>query len=161
MTKYLQITAMVLAGLLLQTTLLPAYLADPFQPNLLIIMVVYLGLKLPHRLGPFAALSLGLLQDCYSGLCLGLHAFSYLCLYIFLAEVSDRLFTDNRLLLVLVVFLATVMGALLNLVMLMVFSVSQGIYASVLPALIPQALVNALAASIFFNLPLPAAEEVR
>ncbi|MBJ6723530.1 rod shape-determining protein MreD [Geomesophilobacter sediminis] len=161
MTKYLKITALVLIALLLQTTLLPAYLVDPFQPNLLIILVVYLGLKLPHRLGPAAALSLGILQDCYSGLCFGLQAFSYLCIYLLLAEISDRLFTDNRLLLVIVVFLATVLNALLNLVMLIVFSVSQGIYASVLPAIIPQALVNALAASILFNLPLPAPEEAR
>jgi rod shape-determining protein MreD len=123
--------------------------------------VVYLGLKFPHRHAPVAALLVGLVQDCFSGLCLGLHAFSYLCIYLLLAEISDRLFTDNRMLLVLVVFVATVVSALFNLVMLMLFSVSQGIYASVLPALLPQALVNALAASIFFNIPLPVVEEPR
>jgi rod shape-determining protein MreD len=142
-------------------TLLPRYLQDPFQPNLIIILVVYLGLKLPHRFAGFAVFCLGILQDSFSGIYLGLHAFSYLCIYTLLSEVADRLYTDNRALLVMVVFLATIVGALLNLLMLVIFSVSKGLYASLLPALIPQALVNALVASLFFSFPLPAAEEAR
>jgi rod shape-determining protein MreD len=159
--QYLKIAGLVLAALLLQMTLLPRYLQDPFQPNLMIILVVYLGLKLPHRFAGLAAFSLGILQDSFSGIYLGLHAFSYLCIYTLLSEVSDRLYTDNRALFVLVVFLATLVSALLNLLMLVVFSVSRGVYASLLPVLIPQALVNALIASLIFNLPLPAGEETR
>ena len=161
MIRYFKIAGWVLAALLLQMTVLPRYLQDPFQPNLIIILVVYLGLKLPHRLAGLAAFSLGIVQDSFSGIYLGLHAFSYLCLYTLLSEVSDRLYTDNRALLVLVVFLATIVCALLNLLMLVIFSVSRGVYASLLPALIPQALVNALVASLFFNFPLPAGEEAR
>lgn len=161
MIRYLKITGWVLAALLLQMTLLPRYLQDPFQPNLLIILVVYLGLKLPHRFAGLAAFSLGILQDSFSGIYLGLHGFSYLCIYTLLSEVADRLYTDNRALFVLVVFLATLASALLNLLMLIIFSVSKGIYASLLPALIPQALVNALVASLFFSFPLPAGEEAR
>ena len=161
MIRYLKIAGWVLAALLLQMTLLPHYLQDPFQPNLLIILVVYLGLKLPHRLGGVAAFSLGLIQDSFSGLYLGLHGFCYLCIYTLLSEISDRLYTDNRALLVLVVFLATIASALLTLLLLVIFSVSKGVYASLLPALIPQALVNALVASLFFNFPLSAGEEAR
>ena len=139
-------------------TLLPRYLLDPFQPNLIIILVVYLGLKAPHRLAGLAAFALGLLQDSFCGMYLGLHAFSYLCIYLLLSELADRLYTDNRLLFVLVVFLATLFSAALNLLMLAVFSVSQGVYASLLPALIPQALVNALIASLFFGVRLPVEE---
>ena len=161
MIQYFKIAGLVLAALLLQMTLLPTYLQDPFQPNLIIIMVVYLGLKLPHRLAGLAAFSLGVLQDSFCGIYLGLHAFSYLCLYTLLSELSDRLYTDNRTLFVLVVFLATLACALLNLLMLGIFSVSKGVYATLLPALIPQALVNALAASLIDMLPLPAGEDVR
>ena len=139
-------------------TLLPRYLLDPFQPNLIIVLVVYLGLKMPHRLAGVAAFGLGLLQDSFSGIYLGLHAFSYLCIYTLLSELADRLYTDNRALFVLVVFLATVFGALLNLLLLAIFSVSKGVYASLLPALIPQALVNALVASLFSGVRLPVEE---
>ena len=161
MTRYLKITGWVLAALLLQMTLLPYYFKDPFQPNLLIVLIVYLGLKLPHRFGGIAAFSLGVLQDSFSGIYLGLHGFSYLCIYTLLSEVSDRLYTNNRALFVLVVFLATLASALLNLLMLVIFSASKGVYASLLPALIPQALVNALVASLMFSFPLPAGEEAR
>ena len=161
MIRNLKITGWILAAVLLQMTLLPKYFVDPFQPNLVIIMVVYLGLKLPHRFAGLAAFGLGILQDSFSGIYLGLHGFSYLCLYTLLSEVSDRLYTNNRLLFVLVVMLATVLCALLNLVMLLIFSVSKGVYASLLPALIPQALVNGLVASLFFDLPLVPGEETR
>lgn len=158
MIAYLKIAGVVLAACLLQMTLLPRYLLDPFQPNLIIVLVVYLGLKMPHRLAGVAAFGLGLLQDSFSGIYLGLHAFSYLCIYTLLSELADRLYTDNRALFVLVVFLATVFGALLNLLMLTIFSVSKGVYASLLPALIPQALVNALVASLFSGVRLPVEE---
>lgn len=158
MIAYLKIAGVVLAACLLQMTLLPRYLLDPFQPNLIIVLVVYLGLKMPHRLAGVAAFGLGLLQDSFSGIYLGLHAFSYLCIYTLLSELADRLYTDNRALFVLVVFLATVFGALLNLLMLAIFSVSKGVYASLLPALIPQALVNALVASLFSGVRLPVEE---
>jgi rod shape-determining protein MreD len=159
--QYFKIAGWVVAALLMQMTILPRYLQDPFQPNLIIILVVYLGLKLPHRFAGLAAFALGIVQDSFCGIYLGLHAFSYLCIYTLLSEVSDRLYTDNRALLVLVVFLATIVSALLNLLMLTIFSVSKGVYATLLPALIPQALVNALVASLFFSFRLPAAEETR
>ncbi|QWV95189.1 rod shape-determining protein MreD [Geomonas oryzisoli] len=158
MIAYLKIAGIVIAALLLQMTLLPRYLLDPFQPNLIIILVVYLGLKLPHRFAGVAVFALGLLQDSFSGIYLGLHAFSYLCIYTLLSELADRLYTDNRALFVLVVFVATIMSALLNLVLLLVFSVGNGLYASLLPALLPQALINALVASLVSGVRLPVEE---
>ena len=152
MARYFAVTLAFVAALLLQLTLLPAYLMDPFQPNFIIILVVYLGLKMPQRFSPVAALALGFLQDSFSGLYLGLHAFCYLCVYLLLAKLSDRLYTDNRFLLVLAVFLATLVSAGFSLFLLMIFSVSQGIYATILPAAVPQALVNALVASVIFNI---------
>ncbi|UFS72873.1 rod shape-determining protein MreD [Geomonas sp. RF6] len=159
MARYCMVTVAFTAALILQLTVLPAYLMDPFQPNFIIILVVYLGLKRPQRFSPPAAFTLGLLQDSFSGIYLGLHAFSYLCIYFLLAKLSDRLYTDNRFLLVLTVFLATVLSGLLCLLLLAAFSVSNGIYSSILPAIIPQALVNALVASLIFYLPHGAAEE--
>jgi rod shape-determining protein MreD len=161
MTRYLKIAGWIVAALLLQMTLLPTYLLDPFQPNLFIILVVFLGLKMPHRLAGLAAFGLGILQDSFSGIYLGLHAFSYLCIYTLLSGMADRLYTDNRALFVLLVFLATLGDALMHLLLLTIFSVSKGVYATLLPALIPQALVNALVASVVCTLPLPAAEESR
>jgi rod shape-determining protein MreD len=161
MTHYIKITCWVVVALLLQMTLLPKYLLDPFQPNLLIILVVYFGLKMPHRFGGIGAFALGLLQDSFSGIYLGLHGFSYLLIYTMLSEMAGRLYTDNRLLFVLLVLMATAGSALLTLLMLAIFSVSKGLYSTLIPGLVPQALVNALVASLVFNFRLPAAEENR
>lgn len=158
MISYLKIAAVLVAACLLQMTLLPRYLLDPFQPNLIIILVVYLGLKVTHRFAGVAVFALGLLQDSFSGIYLGLHAFSYLCIHTLLSGLADRLYTDNRALFVLVVFFATILSALLNLLMLLVFSVGNGLYASVFPALLPQALINALIASLIAGVRFPVQE---
>jgi len=153
MVKFLKIFFLITAALLLQVTILPAYLADPFKPNLLIIVVSYMGLK-SGRVGYISAFLLGILQDCFSGIYLGLNGFSYLCIFLWLNMAADRLYTDSRYLMVLVVFLATMVNGLLHLVLLFLFPNTNGMYAPILTALIPQGLVNALIASLVFSFPI-------
>ena len=161
MLTALKIFSFITAALLLQVTILPAYLADPFKPNLLIIAVTYLGLK-TGRGGGFVAFALGLLQDCFSGIYMGLNGFSFLSLYLILNMAADRLYTNSRYLMIFVVFLATIVNGLLNLLLLLVFPTATGIYVTLLAALIPQALVNTLFSSLLFSFPrLTALEESR
>ena len=148
MFKVLKLTALIVVLLLVQVTLLPAYLRDPFKPNLLLALVVYLGLRVPSRLGWALAFFIGILQDCFSGIYLGLHGFVYLTIHFLFQLTSDRLYTGSRYLMVLAVFLATLGGGLLELVLLVLFSVAQGVYATLLPSLVPQALVNAFFTSV-------------
>ena len=152
MVKALKISILLITALLLQVTIFPAYLADQFRPNLLIIAVAYLGLK-SFRLGGGMAFCLGLVQDCFSGLYLGLSGFSFLSIYLLLKMTAGHLYTDNRFLMVIVVFLATVVNGLLHLLLLLIFPTTNGIYATLLPGIIPQGLVNALIASLLFGLP--------
>jgi len=161
MLTALKIFIVLTATVLLQVTILPAYLADPFKPNLLIIVVTYLGLK-TNRSGGVIAFALGLLQDCYSGIYLGLNGFSYLCHFIFLNLAADRLYTESRFLMVFVVFISTVVNGLLNLLLLLIFSTAGSIYATLLPDIVPQAIANAVISSLLFSLPgLSAIEERR
>jgi len=159
MIKYLQFILVVYAALLLQVSVLPAYLADPFQPNLLIIVVVTIGLREGGWHGGVLAFLLGLIADCSSGVYLGLSAFSFLAIYLAMRMVADRLYTDSLLLTLLVVFVASIANGVLHLLLLVLFSAAAGIYTTLLPALIPHALVNSLAASIAFNVPLFRARE--
>jgi rod shape-determining protein MreD len=161
MLTALKISAFITVALLLQVTILPAYLADPFKPNLLIIAVTYLGLK-TGRGGGFVAFALGLLQDCFSGIYMGLNGFSFLSLYLILNMAADRLYTNSRYLMLFVVFLATIVNGVLHLLLLLVFPTATGIYLTILAALIPQALVNTLFSSLLFSFPrLTALEESR
>ncbi len=129
MTKFLKSAIIVYAALLVQVTVLPAYIADPFKPNLLIVVVAYLGLREGGWRGALSAFFLGLVADCF------------------------RLYTDSLYLMLLVVFLATIVNGLIHLVLLLLFSVADGVYATLLAGLLPQALVNALAASLLFGIP--------
>jgi rod shape-determining protein MreD len=153
MIKFLKIVMIVYAALLVQVTLLPAYLADPFKPDILILFVAWLGLREGGWRGGVLAFLLGLIADCFSGLYLGLNAFSFLFIYLVLRKVADRLYTDSLYLMVLVVSLATFVNGFIHLLLLLLFSVADGVYATLLPGLIPQALVNALAASLLFGAP--------
>lgn len=150
MIKFLWYAILVFAALVLQVTLFPAHVADPFKPNLLIIFVVYMGLREGVAWGALAYV-LGLVHDSFSGLYLGLNGFTYLIIFLGLSMVADRLFTDRRSLMILGVFSATVVNGFLNLLLLFLFSAAQGIYVTLIESLIPQALVNALAASVIFT----------
>ena len=153
MISYLKVILIVYAALLVQGTILPAYLADPFKPNLLILALAYLGLRQGGWYGALLAFFLGLTADCFSGLYLGLSAFSFLSVYLLLRKLADRLYTDSLYLMVLVVFAATFVNGLVHLVLLLLFSVAPGVYTTLLAGLLPQALVNALTASLLFGIP--------
>lgn len=153
MIKFLKIAMIVYAVLLAQVTILPAYLADPFKPNLLIVVIACLGLRAAGWRGAVPAFLLGLIADCFSGIYLGLNAFSFLAIYLILSKVAVRLYTGSLYLTVLVVFIATFVNGLIHLLLLLLFSVADGIYATLLAGLLPQALVNALAASLLIGVP--------
>jgi rod shape-determining protein MreD len=153
MIKYLKIVMIVYAALLLQVTVFPEFLADPFKPNLLIIVVAWLSFREGGVQGVLLSFLLGLIADCFSGHYLGLNAFSFLIIHLVMRKVSGRLYTDSLYLMVLVVFLATLLNGINHLLLLFLFSLAEGIYATLLAGLLPQALVNALATSLLFSVP--------
>jgi rod shape-determining protein MreD len=162
MNKTLKYLIAIIVALVLQVTLLPAYLDDPFKPNLLLIIVVFMGFRGEMPGGSLSSLLLGLIQDCFSGIYLGLNGFSYLFIFILINKTAHRFYTDNSILMVLGAFLATQLHGLLNLLLLVMFSAADGIYLPLLSGILPQGLVNALMASLFFAFaPLARLEESR
>ena len=160
MSNLLKPCIAILAAIILQVTLLPSYIADPFKPNLLLVVVVWLGLTAKPAWGGVLAYLLGLVQDSCSGLYLGLNGFSFLVIFLIFQNIAHRLYTNNRYLMTLAVLIATVVCGLLHLVLLALFSAAGGIYASLLISLLPQGLVNALVASVVFGyFDLPRVEE--
>lgn len=159
MIPFLRFPLVITLCLVVQVTLLPYFLDDPFQPNLLLIVVAYLGLRSTSPLAGLSVFMIGILQDCFSGIYLGLQTFTYLCLYFVLAHIASQLYTDRRSLMILVVFCGTLASGLVSLLLLALFSEADGLYSTMLPSLIPQGLVNALVASIVFSFPSLAARE--
>lgn len=160
MFKFLNIFVLVTVGIIFQVNVFPAYLSDPFKPNVLLVFVVYLGFHAGFRCGTISSFLLGLVQDTFSGQYFGLNAFSYLLIFTLYHELAERLYTSSRLLMIVGTFLAVVINASIQYLLLLVFSASEGTFYSIFGAILPQGLTTSLvAASLLFLLPRAFSEE--
>ncbi|CAH2030689.1 rod shape-determining protein MreD [Trichlorobacter ammonificans] len=153
MNDFLKGALLILLTVLLQTSVLPQYLAVAYKPDLLLVLVVYLALRAPVGVSLPAAYGLGLLKDSLGGIYLGMNGFSFLVVYLVLKALSDRLYVQSAILFVLTVSVATVSVLVINLLLLVVFSQGGGLIASMLANLAPHLLMNAFVASLITALP--------
>jgi rod shape-determining protein MreD len=150
MLKYLNTLALSVLGLLFQVSIVPAYLAEPFRPNILIIFVTYLGFRVAMPLGAVAAFTLGLIQDTFSGLYFGLGGFSYLVIYLIFNETAARVYTESRALLVIGVFLASLCDAGVQVLLLLLFSEAPGAYQSIFESVLPRSAMTTVFTALVF-----------
>lgn len=78
-----------------QTTLLGRLAILPAPPNLILILTVYIGLRLPNSWGAVGAFLLGYLLDTFSGSVPGLHCFTMTLVFAMVYFVSGRLWMQN------------------------------------------------------------------
>jgi rod shape-determining protein MreD len=146
------IFGLVLA-VVLQTSILPVHVLAPFKPDLLLVAMVFLALRGPAAQGALLAWTLGLLKDVFSGLYLGLNAFSFLLIFLVIKSISDLLYAESGELFVVTVSAATLACVSANLVLLLMLTSTPGITYSMLAGLLPHLLANAFAASLVTLLP--------
>lgn len=144
--------ALVLA-VVLQTSVLPVHVASAFKPDLLLVAMVYLALRGPVAQGAFLAWILGLIKDVFSGLFLGLNAFSFLIIFLVIKSISDLLYAESGELFVVTVSVSTLACVTANLILLLMLTSTPGISYSMTAGLLPHLLANAFAASIVTLLP--------
>lgn len=150
--SFLIFVTAVFGSLILQTAFLPVYLATPFKPDLLLIILVFLGLRGSYEVGTPAAWMLGLMKDIFGGLYLGLNAFTFLIIFLVIKGVADRLYAESSFLFVFAVVGATLACVSGNL-LLLVFTNTPGIAYSMGINLFPHTLTNAFAASLVVLIP--------
>ena len=144
----LLLLCIVLISVLIQVAVLPIYVISSFKPDLLLIIMVFLGLRGSFETGTPLAWFLGLIKDCFSGLYLGLNAFSFLLIFFAIKSISDRLYADSPSLFVLAVCTASLACCTLNLILLLMFTSSGGVLYSLFSDLLPHMLINSFAASL-------------
>jgi rod shape-determining protein MreD len=144
---------LVIASIVIEVSLLPVFVRPPFKPDLLLVIMVFIALRVSFELGAPLAWLLGMLNDVCSGLYLGLNAATFLFLFLVIKSVSGRLYADSAILFVLTVVGVTLAGFTLNLLLMVMFTASPGIAYSMLSDIIPHILVNAFTASIVAALP--------
>lgn len=139
---------LVLASVLLQVAVLPVFVISSFKPDLLLIIMVFLGLRGSFNTGTPLAWLLGLVKDSFSGIYLGLNAFSFLLIFFAIKGTSDRLYADSPGLFILAVCGASLACCSINLLLLLMFTTSGGILYSMFADLIPNVLINSFVASL-------------
>jgi rod shape-determining protein MreD len=143
----------VVSSVLLESSVLPVHIATPFKPDLLLIITVYLALRGTFSSGTPLSWLLGLLKDVFSGLYLGLNAFTFLVVFLVIKNAADRLYAESSFLFVVTVAVATLASVTANLLLLFMLTQTPGIAYSMTAGLIPHILTNAFAASLVALLP--------
>lgn len=140
------------AALLLQTTVLPLASIGRATPDLLLIMCVYLGLHQHSVGGALGAFLLGYLQDAFSGSVAGLNAFGMSLVFTIVYLTSRRLWVDNAISKIVVVFLSSVLktAAIFGLVAL--FMSIEGLWPTMLSYLLVEAVLAAILSPAVFAL---------
>lgn len=139
--------------MVIQVSLLPVFVRSPFKPDLLLVIMVFISLRVSVEVGAPLAWLLGMLNDVFSGLYLGLNAATFLISFLIIKSMSDRLYADSAILFVLAVAGVTLVGFTLNLLLMVMFTGSPGIAYSMLSDIFPRLLVNAFIASIVTAFP--------
>ena len=143
----------IVAAIVLQITILPVFLLPAFKPDLLLVLMIFMALRGPSGSGALLAWLLGAFSDVFSGLYLGLHAFTYLIVFLVIKAVSDRLYAESALLFVLTTAGVTLAVFTLNMILLLMFTANPGIAYSMLADIVPRLLVNCFVASLVTLLP--------
>lgn len=153
----------ILLAVVIQVSILPFFISTDFKPDLLLIIAVYIALRSSFDIGAPLTWLIGLLKDLFSGLYLGLNAFTFLLLFFVIKSSSDRLYAESGELFIVAVSLATIGNISLSMLLSVMFTSSPGVAYSMLSSIIPHLLINAFTASLitlfpFFSSPIQETE---
>ncbi len=138
-------------ALLLQTTVLHGLTGGRIIPDLVLILCVYLGLYEHNIGGATGAFLLGYLLDSFSGSLVGLHAFAMTTVYLVVYLVSRRLWMDNTLSGVAMVFLGSLLKGVAIVVALAAYLSVDRLSFGVAQTLFAEALLAAALTPILFG----------
>lgn len=140
-------------GLLVQTTLFHAlpFGAHP-SPDILVVVCVFLGLHRHTVGGVLGAFVLGYLQDTVSGNAVGLNAFGMVVVYVLVYLTCRRLWVDNVVSKVVLVFLASCVKAVAVLAVSALFGAFAGKWGATLSSVLINAALAAAIAPLLFSL---------
>ncbi|MFN8625469.1 MAG: rod shape-determining protein MreD [Candidatus Binatia bacterium] len=140
-----------IAALLLQTTLLPLAALGRATPDLLLIICVYLGLHQHSVGGAVGAFLLGYLQDAFSGSVVGLNAFAMCLVFTLVYLTSRRLWVDNAVSKIVLVFLASLLKTTIVLLLIAYFLSVATIWQAVANYLLLEAVLAAMLSPAMFS----------
>lgn len=127
---------------LLQSSVLPLFLSPNWRPNLILLLVLYLGLSENLSRALAAGLLLGAIQDSFCGPSLGLYISVYLIIILTTRALAEQLNIESPPLLLLIIAGGTVLQNLLIGLYLTLFAETASVLHILLPAIPKQLLTN-------------------
>jgi rod shape-determining protein MreD len=146
----LRFAIVAVIALLLQTSVLPQAVFGRATPELLLIICVYLGLHQHTVAGAVGAFFLGYLEDTFSGRVIGLNAFGMCLVFTTVYLTSRRLWVDNAISKVVVVFLASVVKTVAILALVALFLSADAVRQAILGYLLIEAVLAAMLSPAVF-----------
>jgi rod shape-determining protein MreD len=137
-------------GLLLQSTVLHGLSFGWIVPDVLLVLGVYLGLNQHSVSGSFGAFALGYLQDAASASPAGLNASGMLVVFVLVYLTCRRLWVDNVVSKVVLVFLASLIKATVVVVLMASFVSLRVGWSSIPGSLLTEAVLTAAVAPAVF-----------
>ena len=151
MNRYLLYLLFAGLAVVLQTVWLPLVIPGTYKPDLMLILVVYLGLHEEPLQGGLLVYLLGWLYDGFAGAFAGLHGFVLLSIFLAIRAVVTRVNTESTPLLLLLVMAGTVVQLVLTAFALDFFHITTNFWLLTAPQLPAQVVLNAVAALVLIR----------
>jgi rod shape-determining protein MreD len=146
MKRILLTFALGLLFMLLQSSVFPRLLPADLKPDLLLVLVIYLGLTESHVRGGLVSYLLGCLKDVFAGIYSGLFGFTFLLIFYAVRAVGGRFNSDNPFFLIFLTLVGTLVEGVVVLFSIGFFADHAPPWQLVGGQLLPQMLLNLLAA---------------
>ncbi|MCK5793288.1 MAG: rod shape-determining protein MreD [Anaerolineales bacterium] len=137
---------------LLQSSVFPLFLSPNWRPNLILLLVLYLGLSENLTRALIAGLLLGAIQDSFCGPSLGLYVSVYLVIILATRVLTEQLNIESPPLLLLLIAGGTLLQNLLISFYLTLFAETASVLHILLPAIPVQLFTNFCFAAILLFL---------
>ncbi len=138
----------------LQVSVLPRLLPEYLKPDLLLVLVLYLGLTETCLRGGLICWYLGCLEDVFAGSDFGLFGITFLIIFLTVRAGASRFNTESSALLLILTFVATFFKGAVLISLLLLFSEAGRQWPVILTRLLPEAVLNTICALVLLKLTL-------
>jgi rod shape-determining protein MreD len=152
MKKNLSLMALIFSSLVLQTTVLAGLPHQLAKPDLLCILIVYLGLYSSPFAGAMLAFISGYMMDIFSGNIFGIHTFSKTAIFFLTILIKDRFYLKSPLFQTGIIFSLSIIEGFIIISILGLISPIENLLPSFLTFIIPKSLITGLVGPFFIAL---------
>ena len=152
MKRNLSLIGLIFLSLVFQTTVLGGLPHRLARPDLLLILVVYLGLSSSPLPGAALAFLSGYMMDIFSGSVFGVYTFSKTCIFFLTILIKDRFYIGSPLFQAGTIFSFSIIEGLLIISILGLVSPLENLIPSFSMFIIPQSLITGLVGPFFIAL---------